>query len=126
VIASLPIPALRSITRFSTKAKVSGYWSKTSTESAFAPGSANADGLPIPIYQGQGHLHLLANRARQFRLLADSLPCYCTSRRYTDDDFHAPAPISNYDAAKELGLRGATRRCPQFPISEHHREPRGA
>ena len=110
-----PIPSLKLDHALSARAKLSVYWSKTSTESAFAPGSANGDGLPIPITQGRGtYIYSQTERVNFDHSLTPTLLVHLGAG-YTDDDFHAPAPISNYDAPKELGLRGAPVSVRQFP-----------
>jgi hypothetical protein len=109
------IPAIKLDHSLSTRAKVSAYWSKTSTESAFAPGNAGADGLPIPITQARGtYVYSQTERVNFDYSLTPTLLLHLGAG-YTDDDFHAPAPISNYDAPKELGLRGAPVSVRQFP-----------
>ena len=109
------IPGVKIDHSLSPKAKLSLYWSRTSTESPFAPGSANADGLPVPITQARGTYIYSQNERVNFDYSLTPTLLLHLGAGYTDDDFHAPAPISNYNAAAELGLTGAPVAVRQFP-----------
>ena len=109
------IPAVKVDHSLSPTAKLSFYWSRTSTESPFAPGSANADGLPVPITQGRGTYIYSQNERLNFDYTLTPTLLLHLGAGYTDDDFHAPAPVSNYNAAAQLGLTGAPLAVGQFP-----------
>jgi hypothetical protein len=109
------IPAVKLDHSLSPKAKLSLYWSRTSTESPFAQGSANGDGLPVPITQGRGTYIKSENPRVNFDYSLTPTLLLHLGGGYTDNDFNAPAPISNYDAATQLGLTGAPVAVRQFP-----------
>ncbi|HEY7334430.1 MAG TPA: TonB-dependent receptor [Bryobacteraceae bacterium] len=109
------IPALKIDHSISLKAKLSFYGSRTSTESPFAPGSANADGLPVPVTQARGTYIYSQNERLNFDYSLTPTLLLHLGAGYTDDDFNAPAPISNYNAAQELGLTGTPVAVRQFP-----------
>src|SRR5579871_5143064 len=110
------IPSFKIDHILSPKDKLSYFFSEITTGSQYSNTTGGADGLPEPITQAIGtfitsHIH----RINYERTLTPALLLHFGGG-YQDEFFGDDRAVTNYDAAKELGLRGATvaRMFPSF------------
>lgn len=110
------IPSFKIDHILSQKDKLSFFFSEIYTGSQYSNTTGGADGLPEPITQAIGtfitsHLY----RLNYERTLTPSLLLHFGGG-YQDEYFADDRAITNYDAAAELGLKGATvkRMFPAF------------
>ncbi len=110
------IPSFKIDHTFSPKDKLSYFFSEIYTGSQYSNTTGGADGLPEPITQAIGtfitsHMH----RVNYERTLSPSLLLHFGGG-YQDEFFGDDRAVTNYNAEKELGLRGATvpRMFPSF------------
>ncbi|MCU1338065.1 MAG: hypothetical protein JWO19_3646, partial [Bryobacterales bacterium] len=110
------IPSFKIDHTLSSKDKLSYFFSEIYTGSQYSNTTGGADGLPEPITQAIGtfitsHMH----RVNYERTLTPSL-LFHFGGGYQDEFFGDDRAITNYDAEKELGLKGATvkRMFPSF------------
>jgi len=110
------IPSFKIDHTLSSKDKLSYFFSEVYTGSQYSNTTGGADGLPEPITQAIGtfitsHMH----RANYERTLSPSL-LFHFGGGYQDEFFGDDRAVTNYDAEKELGLKGATvkRMFPSF------------
>jgi hypothetical protein len=110
------IPSFKIDHNISSKDKISYFFSEITTGSQYSNTTGGADGLPEPITQAIGtfitsHMH----RVNYERTLTPTL-LFHFGGGYQDEFFGDDRAITNYDAEKDLGLRGATvkRMFPAF------------
>jgi hypothetical protein len=110
------IPALKLDQNLGSKRKLSFYWSHTGSTAPFAPGSGNAEGFPVPITAARGtYIYSHIERLSYDESISPTLLLHLAGGfQYLTFDDHAPE--LNYDAFKELGLKGTTgvRQFPYF------------
>jgi len=112
------IPAIKIDHILSTKAKLSFYWSKTDSNSP-RPAvvmTSQADGFPNPIAAVRASItNQRITRVNFDYTLTPTLLAH-VGAGYQDFVIDDHGQVTNYDAAKELGLTGATvvRQFPQF------------
>jgi hypothetical protein len=112
------IPSLKLDHNLNDQQKLSFYWSTTGTESQYAFPNGNAEGLPAPITAARGtFIHARTIRLNYDYALAPSLLLH-VGAGWSQQNFDDRAPVTDYDAVKELGLRGATlaRNFPNFNV----------
>jgi len=102
------VPAFKIDHSLSSKAKLSYYWSQTRTASQYSPLLGASDGLPLPITAAIGtfiwaHTH----RLNYDQTLTPKL-LFHVGAGYQDNYFTDDPPVLSYNAAAELGLKGAT------------------
>ena len=105
------IPALKLDQNIGSKDKISFYWSATNTKSAIAPGLGQADGLPDPITTAIGtYVPSYVMRLNYDRTLTPTILLHLgAGYQYVDQgvpSVNTDGTIRNYDAEKELGLKG--------------------
>ena len=110
------IPAFKIDQLLGTKGKLSFYFSRTGTASQYSPTLGASDGLPLPISTAIGSF--ITSRLYRLNYEHSLTPTLLLhfGAGYQDVTFDDHAPISFYDAAKDLGLQGATttRMFPAF------------
>jgi hypothetical protein len=104
-----PIPSLKVDHSFSSKFKISGYWSTTSTEVAYAPaGFALSEGFPDTITATRGtYIYSRTYRANLEYTVTPTM-LFHFGAGYVVNDFGDTAPITNFDMVKVLGISGGT------------------
>ncbi|MCU1337707.1 MAG: hypothetical protein JWO19_3288 [Bryobacterales bacterium] len=104
-----PIPSLKMDHSFSSKFKISGYWSTTTTEVQYAPGGfALSEGFPDTITATRGTY--IYSRTYRLNLDYTVTPTMLLhfGAGYIVNDFGDTAPITNFDMVKVLGISGGT------------------
>jgi hypothetical protein len=110
------IPSLKVDQQFGAKGHFSGYYGLTGTESQFSSPNGNMEGFPAPITAARGtFIHSRTIRLNYDHTLTPTMLLH-VGVGYWNEDFDDHAPTTDYDAEKELGLRGATlkRNFPNF------------
>jgi len=104
-----PIPSLKLDHSFSSKLKISGYWSSTTTEVEYAPGGfALSEGFPDEITATRGtYIYSRTWRANLDYTLTPTMLLHFGAG-YIVNDFGDTAPITNFDMNKVLGIAGGT------------------
>jgi Carboxypeptidase regulatory-like domain len=115
-----PIPSLKIDHSFTSKAKISGYWSTTETAVQYCLPLCGSQGLPLPIEPTRGtFIESHAERINFDYTLTPTMLLHLGAG-YQHNDFKDTSPVTNYDVYGELGIKGATRgpsdgaRFPQF------------
>jgi hypothetical protein len=110
------IPAVKIDQQLGPRSKLSFYWSLTRTDSDYAPTSGLADGLPDPITQAVGtHIHSQIESLNYNFSLTPTLLLHL-SAGLQQKASNGTTKVNDYNAEKELGLKGATviRSFPRF------------
>jgi hypothetical protein len=104
-----PIPSLKVDHSFSSKFKISGYGSSTSTEVQYAVGSlALSEGFPDTITATRGtYIYSRTWRANLDYTVTPTMLLHFGAG-YVVNDFGDTAPITNFDMVKTLGITGGT------------------
>lgn len=111
-----PIPAVKFDHNLTERQKLSFYWSRTGTGSQFSPQFGGSDGLPNLITEARGTFIESFNvRLNYDNSLTPTLLLHIGAG-YLDNDFRDDAPVTSFDAEKELGLKGGIlkRQVPRF------------
>jgi hypothetical protein len=110
------IPAVKADHNLSSKAKLSYYWSQTTTASQYSTPLGGADGLPEPITAAIGTF--ITARTQRLNLDYTMTPTMLLhlGAGYQTNHFTDDPGTTNYDAAANLGLTGSTsnRIFPSF------------
>jgi len=110
------IPAVKIDHQIGSKGHLSFYWSFTHTDSQLSPTYGNSDGLPNTISEARGtFIHGNTERLNYDHTLTPTL-LFHIGVGYQYLNFFDGAPVLNFDAQKELGLKGAAvaRNFPNF------------
>jgi hypothetical protein len=104
-----PIPSLKLDHSFSSRFKISGYGSSTSTEVQYAAGSlALSEGFPDTITATRGtYIYSRTWRANLDYTVTPTMLLHFGAG-YVVNDFGDTAPITNFDTVKVLGITGGT------------------
>ena len=104
-----PIPSLKLDHSFSSKFRISGYWSSTSTEVKYAPGGfALSEGFPDTITATRGtYIYSRTWRANLDYTVTPTMLLHFGAG-YVVNDFRDTAPITDFDMVKALGIAGGT------------------
>jgi len=104
-----PIPSLKLDHSFSSKFRISGYWSSTSTEVKYAPGGfALSEGFPDTITATRGtYIYSRTWRANLDYTVTPTMLLHFGAG-YVVNDFGDTAPITDFDMVKVLGIAGGT------------------
>jgi len=110
------IPAFKIDHSLSSKAKLSYYWSQTRTASQYSPQLGASDGLPLPITAAIGTFIWAHTQRLNFDYNLSPTKLLHLGVGYADNYFTDDPPVLQYDAEKELGLKGSTttRLFPYF------------
>ncbi|MCU1335473.1 MAG: hypothetical protein JWO19_1054 [Bryobacterales bacterium] len=102
-----PIPALKLDHSLSAKAKVSYYWSTTSTAVQYCTPLCGSDGLPDPITATRGtFIESQTQRVNFDYTLAPTVLLHLGAG-YLHNDFKDKAPTTDFDLQGVLGIAGA-------------------
>jgi hypothetical protein len=110
------IPAVKADHNLNAKAKVSFYYSRTTTWNQYSQGNGAADGLPLPITAAIGNfIHSDTTRLNFDESLTPTLLLHLGAG-YQDHHFNEDSPTLNYNSLQQLGLKGQTavRNFPFF------------
>jgi hypothetical protein len=110
------IPAFKIDHSLTSKAKLSFYYSHNATGSQFSPTLGQSDGLPLPITAARGtFIESHIERLNFDYTLTPTLLLH-VGAGYQHNDFKDTAPVTDYNALQQLGLRGTTlnRNFPCF------------
>jgi hypothetical protein len=113
------IPSIKFDHQLSTKGHVSFYYGETVTESQFSFPNGNSVGLPEPIDPARGtFIYSPTIRGNYDHTLTPTLLLHF-GVGYSANNFFDYAPVLDYNAQAQLGLRGATinRNFPNFGIA---------
>lgn len=104
-----PIPALKIDHSFNSKAKISGYWSDTSTGVAYCVPLCSSVGLPQPI-DTTSSTYITSNTERlNFDYTLTPTMLLHIGAGYQSTEFKYEPPTKGYDVFGQLGIKGATR-----------------
>jgi hypothetical protein len=110
------IPAIKADEQIGANGHLSFYWSFTHTDSQYSPIYGNSDGLPDKITEARGtFIHSTVYRLNYDHTVSPTV-LWHFSVGYQDNNFLDAAPILNFNALQELGLKGPTvnRNTPNF------------
>ena len=110
------IPAVKIDHLIGAKQKIAFYWSFTHTDSQYSQIYGNYEGLLTPITQARGtFIHSHVERLNYDYTLTPTLLLHL-GVGYQQNNFFDDAPVLDFNAEKELGLKGATvnRNFPNF------------
>jgi hypothetical protein len=110
------VPTIKADHSLSSRAKLSYFWQQTRTASQYSPTFGASDGLPLPITAAIGtFIWSPTQRLNLDYTLTPTLLLHF-GIGYQKDYFTDDPPLIGYDAAKDLGLKGATttRMFPSF------------
>lgn len=110
------IPAVKIDHNLNENQKLSFYWSRTATASQYSPQFGGSDGLPTPITAARGtFIESHVERLSYDNSLSPRLLLH-VGVGYQHNDFKDNAPVLDFDAFKEIGLKGGTlnRTFPQM------------
>jgi len=110
------IPAFKIDHNLSARDKLSFYFSKTYTNSQYSPTLGASDGLPLPLTAAIGTFDTAYVYRLNFDRSVTPTLLLHMGAGYQQNYFSDDSPVLNYDAEKDLGLRGATvkRLFPAF------------
>lgn len=109
-----PIPALKIDHSFGANAKISGYWSDTSTGVVLCVPLCSSVGLPQPI-DTTSSTYISSHTERiNFDYSLTPTMLLHLGGGFQATEFKYEPPTKNYDAFKELGIRGAIRGPADF------------
>jgi len=115
-----PIPSLKVDHSFTSKAKISGYWSTTETAVQYCLPLCGSQGLPLPIEPTRGTFIESHTERLNFDYTLTPTMLLHLGAGYQHNDFKDTSPVTDYDVYGALGIKGATRgpsdgaRFPQF------------
>jgi hypothetical protein len=110
------IPAVKLDHNLSSKAKLSYYWSQTTTSSQYSTPLGGADGLPEPVTAAIGTFITARTQRLNFDYSLSPTLLLHLGVGYQTNHFTDDPGTTNYDAVKNLGLVGSTsnRIFPSF------------
>jgi hypothetical protein len=114
------LPSIKVDQQIGTKGHLSGYYQLTGTDSQFSAPNGNIEGLPVPITVARGtFIHSKIIRINYDHTLTPTMLVHL-GVGYEQQNFDDHAPVTDYNALKEIGLPGATvnRTFPQFVIAQ--------
>ncbi len=113
------IPAVKVDHSFSSKAKLSFYWSSTATSVQYCTPLCGSDGLPDPITVTRGTFIESHNERLNFDYTLTPTMLLHVGAGYLHNDFKDDAPTKNFDVLGTLGIKGATlgpNNGARFPV----------
>jgi hypothetical protein len=112
------LPSVKIDQTVGAKGRLSGYWQHTGTTSQYSFPLGNAEGFPEPITIARGtFIYTKTYRVNYDHTLTPTMLLHLGAG-WNSNNFSDKSPVTNYDAFKELGLRGATmnRTFPQMNV----------
>lgn len=110
------LPSLKVDHNLNDQHRLAFYWQNTDTTSQYSFPNGNHNGLPLPIAIARGTF--IYNKTMRATYTYNVTPTMLLSLAagWSSNNFSDKAPVTNYDALKEIGLRGATlnRTFPQI------------
>jgi hypothetical protein len=100
------IPAIKVDHSLSSKAKLSVYWSTTKSDRAVGIGGNQGDGLPFPITEDKGFFIKSQTERVNFDYTLSPTLLLHLGAGFLDHRSDTIGQVNNYDAEKELGLKG--------------------
>ena len=113
------IPAVKIDHSFSSKMKLSFYWSATATAVQYCTPLCGSDGLPNPITATRGTFIESHTERLNFDYTLTPTMLLHIGAGYQHNDFKDTAPTTNFDLAGQLGIKGATvgpNQGARFPV----------
>ena len=110
------LPSLKIDQTMGSAGRLSGYYQTTGTTSQYSFPNGNAEGFPEPITVARGtFIYSKTYRVNYDHTLTPTMLLHLGAG-WNSNNFNDASPVLNYDAFKELGLRGATlnRTFPQI------------
>lgn len=109
------LPSLKLDHAVGSKMKLSGLYQATMQEVQFSTPNGNMEGFPAPITAARGSfIYTWTYRANMDYTLTPTMLLHVGAGWY-HLNFNDPSPTLNYDAEKELGLKGSTLNR-HFPV----------
>ena len=90
----------------SSRAKLSYYWHRTETASAYSAALSGADGLPEPITQAMGTYTTAFVQRLNFEFTLTPTMLFHAGIGFLDNKFFDDPVVTNFNPEKELGLKG--------------------
>lgn len=113
------IPAVKIDHNIGSRAKISGYWSRTTTSVQYCTPLCGSDGLPDPITATRGTFIESHTERINFDYTITPTLLFHLGAGFITNDFKDTAPTTNFDVAGVLGIRGVTvgpSQGARFPI----------
>ncbi len=113
------IPAVKIDHSFSSKAKLSFYWSSTATAVQYCTPLCGSDGLPDPITATRGTFIESHTERLNFDYTLTPTMLLHIGAGYQHNDFKDTAPTTDFDLLGVLGIKGATlgpKDGARFPV----------
>jgi hypothetical protein len=113
------LPSVKIDQQVSSKGRLSGYWQHTGTSSQYSTPNGNMEGFPAPITVARGtFIYTKLIRINYDHTITPTLLGHLGAG-YFQQDFDDHAPVTDFDASKELGIYGATmvRTFPQIAFT---------
>ena len=104
-----PIPALKIDHSFTSKAKISGYWSSTETAVQYCVPLCGTQGFPLPIEPTRGTFIESHTERINFDYTLTPTLLLHLGAGFQSNDFKDASPVTDYDVAGQLGIKGAAR-----------------
>jgi Carboxypeptidase regulatory-like domain/TonB dependent receptor len=104
-----PIPAVKIDHSFTSKAKISGYWSQTETAVQYCVPLCGTQGFPLPIEPTRGTFIESHTERVNFDYTVTPTTLFHLGVGFQSNDFKDTSPVTDYDVEKELGIKGAKR-----------------
>lgn len=109
------IPSLKIDQNIGAKGRLSGYWNDTGTTSQYSFPNGNMEGFPEPVTVARGtFIYSRTIRANYTHTITPTM-LLTIGAGWNSLNFDDHAPVTDYDAFKELGLRGASMNR-TFPV----------
>ena len=110
------IPSFKIDQSLGSRSKISFYFSDTVTGSQYSPTLGASDGLPVPITAAIGTFDVARTYRLNFEQTLTPRLLLHLGVGFQDNTFNDNAPVLDYDAERDLGLKGATvkRMFPAF------------
>jgi hypothetical protein len=102
-----PIPALKIDHSFTDKAKISAYWSTTTTDVQYCSPLCGSQGLPLPIEPSRGTFVNAQTERVNFGYTLRPTVLLHLGAGYTENYFRDDGAVTNYDMAGQLGITGS-------------------
>lgn len=102
------IPSFKVDQVIGSKGHLSFYWNQTNLESQYSAPLGNMEGFPTPITQARGTFINTRTMRLNYDMTVTPTLLLHLGVGYQRDDFDDHSPTTDYDAVKELGLKGAT------------------
>jgi len=117
------IPAVKMDHNLSSKAKISGYWSRTTQSAPISAQYGQADGLPSPITQARGTFITADTYRLAFDYTVSPTVLLHLGAGMVYNRFDDHVENTNYKVAQEIGLKGTN--VDRFPFFQNITNARG-